>query len=254
MAKFGEASWRKIERAKKHIYDIDLLRLNVTGSQNYSLIIEQDSNRINWLTLDFDAAALPAPEAALIIGDALHNLRSALDILWHEVIQECSGTPTRYSRFLIEDSRDALEKRLIAAVKDKRISELISELMLDTVKPYPTGNYCLWALDDLNVRDKHKLIIPMLKWVWITGVRFEDDEGNVLDAPILIADRPWRERLSMDFYAKNLTVKDKGPSAPNVFFDQGFPFEGEPVVAALDRIREVVTSTVKSFETFFGFA
>ena len=91
----------------------------------------------------------------------------------------------------------------------------------------------------------------MLKWVWITGVRFEDDQEKIFDAPILIADTPWRERLPMEFYGKNLTVKHKGHSSPNIFFDMGFPFEGQPVIPSLSRIAEVVTGAVKAFELIF---
>src|ERR1700691_3072653 len=167
MGEFGSASQRKIERAEKHIGDLDALLKLTSGTRHHSLSVEQDVDGLNWLSLQFDSAALPADDAALILGDALHNLRSALDILWHEIIWECKGSPTHFSRFLIEDTEEELITRLNCALKDKRISKGVRDFVLDTIKPYQAGNYSLWALDDLNIRDKHQLIIPVLKWMWI---------------------------------------------------------------------------------------
>ena len=126
MGDFGKASRRKIKRAEKHIYDLNLLRYEVSGTQTHTLTVEQDSDRINWLTLDFDASALPAPDAALVIGDILHNLRSALDILWHEVIKECGGGASKWKspRSRPRDTRDALIAPLKGALEKKQITRL----------------------------------------------------------------------------------------------------------------------------------
>ena len=44
-------------------------------------------------------------DAALITGDALHNLRSALDLLFYQAMHESTGTTDKYTRFPIRDER-----------------------------------------------------------------------------------------------------------------------------------------------------
>jgi hypothetical protein len=246
------ASTLKIERATKHINDLDLLLKKVASPNFYRIGIEQDSDRINWITLDFGPDALPADDVALIVGDALHNLRSSLDILWHGVIAHCDGSSSKYTRFPIRDTRDELIAPLRGALKEKQISAEIHDFMLNVIKPYEAGNYPIWALDDLNIRDKHQLIIPMFKLMWVFGVCIEDGHGEPFYPGALMADEPCRIKLPIELYGKKLAVKNKGHAAPNVFFQLGFPFESEPIMQSLSRIAEEVTRTVKAFELVCG--
>lgn len=87
----------------------------------------------------------------------------------------------------------------------------------------------------------------------ITDVSFEDEDGKEWPLEnVLIADEPWTIQLK-EFYGKNLTVKNKGHASSAIFFDIGFPFEGKPVIPALDGITEEVLRTVNAFEAFlFG--
>jgi len=253
MDDFGRASRRKVERAEKHIGDLNALLVRMRDIPHHAVSVQRDPEHRNWITVHFDPSALRIEEAALIIGDALHNLRSALDILWHDVIRKCDGIPSNYTRFLIRDTRDELITRLNYALEKKQISDFVHEFVLNTIKPYETGNYAIWALDDLNVRDKHQLIIPVLKWTFINGIRLQDDEGVIYDEPVLVADRSWKGMLPLDpFYRKNLTVKDQGETFPTVLFDQGFPFQGKPILPEIKNIAIVVTGTVKAFELLFG--
>jgi hypothetical protein len=128
----------------------------------------------------------------------------------------------------------------------------VRDFLVDTVKPYKAGNYALWALDDLNIQDKHQLIIPVLKLMLIDDFRLEDDSCELVDLKYsFIADEPWRIRLK-ETYGRNLIVKDKGHATPWIFFDLGFPFEGQSVIPALNGIAEEVTRTVETFEICLG--
>jgi hypothetical protein len=252
MGDFGHASQRKVGWAEKHIGDLNSLLLRLQNTRHHAISVDQDAEKRNWINVEYDPSALKADEAALIIGDALHNLRSALDILWHEVIRECGGTTTKYTRFPVRDTREELIPVLGNALKKKQISDPVHDLLLDTITPYEARNYFLWALDDLNIRDKHQLIIPVLNWTWIAGVCFEDDNGTVYDAPVLVADKSFRGMLPIDpYYRKNLTVKDQGQASPNILFNHGFPFQGRPVIPALSGISKEVTRTIKAFDLLF---
>jgi hypothetical protein len=250
MAENFHGSRKKIERAAKHISDLNKW---ITGGDFYTLSVNQDTERRNWLTLFFDAEALPAEDAAVMIGDALHNLRSALDILWHDIIIECGGRVSKYSRFPIRDTADELKAPLNNLLKEKQIEGEVHNFLLNDVKPYQTGNYNIWALDDLNIRDKHQLLIPVLKIMHITEVSFEDECGK--EWPLnsfLVADQSWTLQLK-EFFGKNLHMKNKGGAASTIFFSSDSPFKGTRVIPALDGIAKEVSRTVQAFDTLlFG--
>ena len=163
----------KIQRANKHIRDLNSMLSEFGDSEFYELTVEFDPIRkTNHLRFDIDASGFTT-DAALITGDVLHNLRSALDILYYEVVAE--GTGTRWTRFPICDKRGDLIRRLDAALSSHQVSIGMHDFIIDTIKPYQDGNYALWALHDLNILDKHKLLIPAMQVVRFEGVRLEDE-------------------------------------------------------------------------------
>src|SRR5713226_8131497 len=91
----------KIERAKKHLLDLEaLLRkfrnesLNVVGTKGDSKTGQSTHFHVNLPILPFDALAAA--------GDIVHNLRSALDHLAYQLVIVGSGKePTRRLEFPI---------------------------------------------------------------------------------------------------------------------------------------------------------
>ncbi len=72
----------KIRRANQHIADLHEMMLGFANSDFYSVTIESNAQRgTNFLCFQIDLSSFPLEEAALTIGDALHNLRSSLDYL-----------------------------------------------------------------------------------------------------------------------------------------------------------------------------
>jgi hypothetical protein len=188
-----------------------------------------------------------------VIGDALHNLRSALDLLYYATVLECGGVPTKWTRFPVRDTRDALIAPLTGALEKQQINAKVSEVILDVVKPYETGNYALWALDDLNIRDKHQLLVPVFQLMRFGGIRLEDDQHRPFAwREWIVLGGPNRVRIQQS-EGINLTVKDKGHAAGTIAFEFGVPFEGKQVIPTLLRIAEDVTRTLEAFEPlFFG--
>jgi hypothetical protein len=124
---------------------------------------------------------------------------------------------------------------------------------LDTIKPYETGNYPIWALDDLNIRDKHQLLVPVLKLMRVEGINLEDDKNRPFfkDGGVVFLDEPCSIRLR-DADDMNLTVKNKGHASATVLFDLGVPFECQAIIPSLNGIAEEVTRTIETFELLLG--
>jgi len=76
----------KIGRAYKHINEIQSLLIEFAASDFYSVRIDYDAEkRANTVCFEIDKLKFPLYDSALAIGDAIHNLRSALDHLWYSV-------------------------------------------------------------------------------------------------------------------------------------------------------------------------
>jgi hypothetical protein len=241
------ASRLKIQRAKKHIDDIKALLVAFTKSDFYTVSVEKNvERRTNYLRFDVEKLPFPFYDAALLVGDTLHNLRSALDLVYYGMV----SNPTKWTRFPIFDTRETLVGALNTALKKKQISQDIYDLVLNTIQPYYAGNYSLWALHDLNIRDKHQLLVPVVKFLQFMGVCLEDDKHRPVNpGKIYIMDASSRIRLPPNV---NITLKEKGHATAVVLFDFGTPFDAQPVVPSLTGIAEEVTRTVKAFELLSG--
>jgi len=237
------ASRKKIERAKKHIEDLNSLLAAFVSSDFYTVSVEKNiQRRAHFLRFDIDKSPFPFHDAALVVGDALHNLRSALDLLYYGTVVN----PSNWTRFPIFDTREILVDRIGGALKKKQITSSVHDLILDTVKPYHAGNYTLWALHDLNIRDKHQLLVPVVKLFKFYGVRLEDDkQAPVNGRTFYLMDASSRIRLPD---CTTVILKEKGHASGVILFDFGTAFQNESVIPALNGVAEEVTRTIEAFE------
>jgi hypothetical protein len=233
----------KVKRAKQHIDDIDSAVTGFLNSDFYAISVDKNvETGSNHLCIDIKPTPFPFYGAALIIGDALHNLRSALDILYYGFV---SG-PTNWTRFPIFDTRETLVNAIDSALEKKQITSTVYDLILDGIKPYAAGNHSLWGLHDMNIRDKHQLLIPLLKLFRFDGIRLEDDKGYLIPQKRpYIMDESSRIRLLPN---RNFTVQDKGHASAAVLFDFGTAFENKAVVPTLEGIANEVERTIEAFD------
>lgn len=130
------------------------------------------------------------PDIALIVGDGIHNLRSALDHAWFELIGKL--LPDRINKHTKFPIRNTIEE-LNAAFKSHSIDTVhpgLSEFVRDDIKPYLTGNDMLVFLHDLDIIDKHRFLIPHANYGSIEGLKLHDNPmpygswGGEMDASI----------------------------------------------------------------------
>ena len=207
MSNAFSASRLKIERARKHLSDLENL-VNDFVKEAVG-VYPNDCGEIG---VSYSAELLT--DIALTIGDAIHNARSALDILVCDVarIRGCKSIPTRLS-FPVCKTKSDLEAR----VNEIRglIGDTVSDILVNDLKGYGEcdGNALLCALYELDISDKHKLLIPVLSQAIITGL----DAGN-------------------------LTIS----------FAKGQVLADEPVIPSLVKMIDLVASVVDKFDIFYG--
>jgi hypothetical protein len=237
----------KIERAKKHILDLNELLDRFVKSDFYSVRVELYRGQQS-LWFEIDKSGFSATQAALIIGDALHNLKSSLDIMFNEIVEQCTNSPPApNTRFPVRNTREEFAATIYGALKEQRISGLVYQLFMDSICPYEAGNYALWGLHKLNIADKHKLLIPVIRLLRFTGLRLENEKNDVVNPDIAyFMDETGRFVLDTK---GNLTLKNKGKAAATILFDVGLPYPGQPVIVTLNGIAEEVTRTLEAFQS-----
>ncbi len=233
----------------KHIHDLNEL-LNAFAASDFYTVSVKEYKGSNHLFIDIDKSGFPMTEAALIIGDVLHNLRSAVDILYYRAFYCTAGGVDHRTRFPIRKSREELVASIDGGLKEKGIADnpsamKIRALIVDVIKSYKGGNYALWALHDMNITDKHQLLIPLFDVMRFSDISLQNDKE------VFVADKDYITESSFHWKLDrkgNLAVKDKGHAALAIVFNVGTPFENQPVITTLYKISECVTRTIDAFE------
>jgi len=239
----------KIEWAKKHILDLHAKVSGIAISSLYIPRIEHNSQTGNdVLKIEVTQILPSAGELALVIGDALHNLESVLDYALNEVVFRRLGRYDDYTKLPFRLTRD----KLVTAVNGALIhqaSEAVSNFIVDVVKPYKGGNEALWALNDLNNIDKHRLLLPVLHINIVNDIRVQNDRGDkhIIDQAITRGTRFAVHELS----GRNFNITDKGKPSVLILFDKGSPWEGKPILPSLRQFTEMLASLVDGIEEVF---
>ena len=243
-------SHKKIQRANKHIADIHEMGLAFGRHPDcYTARIDNDAESgQNFFCIEIREDLFPADEIALTAGDAMHNLRSALDLMFYQVVLNHGGAPTRWNTFPVRDTREALINHwLNSALKQKQVTPELGSFIVDVIKPYAAGNHSLWALHQMNISDKHEFFVPALKLVAIVNISLEDDTGRAIGRSGYAMDESCRIRLT-DANDRKVTIKNKGHATVSVIFGPDTLFENNPICMTLSGISEEVTRTVEAFE------
>jgi hypothetical protein len=148
----------KIERAKQRLSDLDAEVEEFLATHPLRI----DTNEVDHVTGDTLAKVVvkrqPPPILALIIGDLVHNLRTALDYAAWQLV-DCNdgrpGTQTQYPISLTqEDFEDKGRRRLRGAAESAiRAVTLHQPFRIAAPKTHP-----LAVLSELDNRDKHRLL------------------------------------------------------------------------------------------------
>lgn len=103
----------------------------------------------------------PAVEVAMDVGDAVHNMRSALDHAAHELVEIGGGTVARETGYPIPQKASATvaDYQRLVHRRLKGSSPAVIETA-SSLEPIPGGHdEVLWALHHLDILDKHRFLI-----------------------------------------------------------------------------------------------
>lgn len=226
-------------------------------------MIEFDPHRVE-NSVSINVREQPPPEFGLIIGDCLHNLRSALDSLAYDLARACKGEPLPDDIAKTSEFPIFIDPAKFAEQRERKIGATAPDVqaVIEELQPYhgrnnfasltsliarhrPYAHHPLWLLHELSRRDKHRLpnltLFAPLQVIYgghNASFTFPEprDATSVKDSAELFSYGPLHtdsDELEVEFYF------DCG-----IAFEEGPPAYGESVLLVLARLRTYIISEV----------
>jgi hypothetical protein len=272
----------KTERAEAQIVDLNQRISAFFQSRPYEMVskLHRDGTKEIW---SFRLSQKIPPEIPVIIGEILHNVRSPLDQILCAIAIK-SGESEEGVAFPRGRTRDEVKRALS---KQNKLPTDARQMIL-RAKPYrDRGNKLLWALLEMNRRDKHRVgLIPVQMpaeasvsylcfWVGL-GLVLGNRRGQRLlmqkpyDPSMLgftgkphalydarpgrihfaRLDRVWKADFEFMTTTPGAKFDTDFQPAMNIAFDQ-VGVRGQPVVAVLNDMRDLVQRLLLAFEKRF---
>jgi hypothetical protein len=240
----------KLARGRKHVADLKAEISDYLSRDNWAVVLERHK-QTGECRIALRGRLIPDDFSA-IFGDAVHNLRTALDILANDLVALSGATPKKVY-FPFADSGEALEPQIQSKMKGASPDVLN---IIRSLKPYRGGNELLRAIHDLDIRDKHVAIIA-------AGASAVTDALRFRQIPDVI---PGRKSYQADFSLSSVTPIDTAGfnrdattddhevlgkmagSEVSLIIGRGPSLTGEPVIATLNKMANLVQRIVETFE------
>jgi hypothetical protein len=251
--------WHKIERANKHIRDLDAAIAAFLATNPYKVATKRDPETRKPVYYVADVQAVPY-EICIILGDAIHDLRTALDHLAQQLYLVGSGA-TEYRKgtsFFIAPKASEYQKHVGGKVEKIR-QEAIDALA--ALEPYKYGKGSdFWVLHSLDNIDKHRALVAAgssyeaVGVGWPEGARkFAADKGIKLGGfPIAItpADNLCPLKIGDELYigGPDEEIDPNRPFKFAVALNEPDITKPGPMMEVVQRLADLVSNTVTAFK------
>lgn len=237
----------KIERAKQHIADLDVAIRSFCNSDPYTLRIKEKPE-IQHVALYVDSVSPLPDEIALIVGDAVHNLRSAFDHLAWQLVEAGGGTPNHHTYFPICET----PHQFASAIGQGEINKMRAGAneVIEALQLYASGDRTIWNLNALDRIDKHRLVLTVTTFLNAWGINIEH-----LKQVIWFGERPVVLETGYEIVnVPALTYHRQGHKnfklGLDVAFGQSEVVAGKPVLETLTGMADLVSSLMPQFQPF----
>ena len=240
----------KIERASRHIDDLVTADKTFFDTRPYTSFKETNAEGTeDTYKLRFDK---PAPlELSVIIGDAVHNLRSALDQVACCLAVKNGHTDTTGTYFPFGRSKQAFER----ADTQRKINKLSPDAanLVRGFEPYRGGNSLLWALHELDIIDKHRSIVAV-RATRVGGIVGQFRATGLREGLNFVGLPEWDpldEEIAYLRLPAGAQIEGDLNTVVAIVFDKPDPVRGKQVIATLRQLARVTQGIVDLIETRF---
>jgi len=246
-----EAPKLKIKRAKKHIGELQCEVTQFIARNPYRVVVEQDRKTLNDLFVIRIQDPIPGDFAA-IIGDAIHNLRAALDLLACDLVRVNGGD--------VEDvyfpfCRNGNEFENVVAQRhiDRASPDIVD--MFRSLEPYNGGNDALRSIHDLDISDKHKILQPVFYFTGLPNCLIARRDGSPFFSLTNCWIGPIKDGLTIYRFPRRVLqgvkIGQQFKASFEITFGDGQAFRGQSVIPTLHQLAGLVDGIVKTFEAHY---
>jgi hypothetical protein len=261
----------KIERAKKHIIDLNAEIQGFLKSNPYEVAAKHDpktGDLIFYVTrVDQTPVAI-----SIIAGEVIQHIRSALDHLAYQLFMvgtRGNSGPGFHVYFLIERNSKEFEARLPRKVEGMRQDAINA---IRSIEPYKGGKgHEFWVLNELNNIDKHRLIVTigialrtrigagllLADTIRALGIKVQVSEDQIRQMNTMMGLQITRHK-PLQTGDKLFVIPSKliHEVKPHENFNFGFEIafsepdiaQGRPVIETLQHFTDLVSNTVALFK------
>lgn len=247
----------KLRRAVDHFRDIDVAVGQFFREQSKAAGHKFDNDGKE-LVVTLPNQPIFDPRFPLLIGDCIHNIRSALD---HLVGQLAKADPTALEKtafpiYVKPDNFKAFKGKISPYISCDALAEL------ERLQPYSAGDgdkNILWVLHRLDIIDKHRLLIVAKHKVRAAAFRIFTDSGMEA-SHVFSPDSPWKtsedgaEILRFSGLPPQTKLHMELHAEGSIQIEQtGLVCDGENLIMVLQEFIEYAGGLVDYFgRTFFG--
>lgn len=244
----------KVDRADKHVSDLETEVRAFRDSSPYQAIGKEYRNpEAGQYGFEWTVEVLRQPPLYLgaIAGDAIHNLRSALDILWRQTWYPGGGGRSNSKiQFPIFETPEDFEARFRRVVKPR---ERMAVALLKQIEPYSGGKTGIHELHRLDIADKHHVLLAIGGSSRAKAIRVKQVGYEEVSIPILPADHlvfPIEHGTVLGRLIQSTPLPDMHVNHEFTFFvalGEGEIFKGKPIVETLQHFAKLVRSIADAF-------
>ena len=254
----------KLKRAKRHLFEVENTARQLPARSHYNFLIgpEPETGKA---TIVFITEKLMPMEFAAVVGDTVHNLRSAFDHIAVALTAPPLGTGKAANAYFptgVDEQAFIIARDGMTTSKGKRIDGKMEGASADALRmvqelePYNGGKHSLRPLHDLDILDKHKLIVPAISRMTVekldvvigeelfslgvTDFKANEDGTNFIAVIDRVIGGPDKLDLKGDFH----------PTF-EIVFKREQPLGGEPIVESLTKIADVCEGFIETCEAHF---
>lgn len=237
----------KVKRANRHIHDMEEVCASI-NADGFRIFATDEADGVN-VGMSFEPVLRAIPILCMMAGDAVHNLRTALDHLAYQIVS-AAQKPPNYLYFPIADTLASLEANKSFQLLSQ-IAPQIATVIQKEIKPYGEDNMFV-KLNKLDRVDKHRfLLVHSVSGAADIFASLDDNsvpEG--IDAFILIAGNPTRTpKTGSKAAIHNENFRHRGFQ---ILFDKGLPLEHEEVIRSLKSLSTLVGGAIQTLVNKFG--
>lgn len=175
----------KLNRAYEHLLTIDNEIAGYLDREPYKIVRNVQPSDPNLVLIEFHVVSEPDERIGVILGDCIHNLRSALDHLTCCLVEKNGGTITTTTQFPILNVRPTNKTgQLLGPNIGGGVAPNVLTV-IDLLQPYIRGNdaprHPLSILRSLSNADKHRLLHITAAYLASPHCRIILPDGRVLE-------------------------------------------------------------------------